>query len=143
MGIIKASLLTRQCKLSDNRLSEILSGELLLEFKTVSAMITIYCAKHHGSVLGLCEECSALKDYAETKLDRCVFGQIKPTCNRCPVHCYKSKPKEQMRAVMRFSGPRMLLKHPLLALRHLRHEKREVPEVPKQNCSNRHLRKKS
>jgi hypothetical protein len=125
----------------ESKLSEILSGELLTEFKTVSAMIALYCKKQHGTVLGLCQECTALKDYAETKLDRCVFGQQKPTCNHCPVHCYKPEPKEKMRLVMRFSGPRMLFKHPLLAIRHLRHEKKAVPEVPKQACSNRHLRK--
>lgn len=124
-----------------NPISEILQGELLTEFKTVSAMIEIYCRHHHGMIKGLCPECCELKEYAETKLDRCVFGQEKPTCNTCPVHCYKPEPKERMRAVMRFSGPRMLLKHPLLAIRHLRHEKRQVPELPKQNVSNRYLRR--
>ncbi|MEZ9935866.1 nitrous oxide-stimulated promoter family protein [Vibrio breoganii] len=125
------------------QLDEILSGELLKEYKTVHAMIEIYCSKHHGVIHGLCEECTELSQYAKTKLDRCVFGQNKPTCNRCPVHCYRPEPKENMRAVMRFSGPRMLLKHPLLAIRHLRHEKKAVPEVPKKNTSNRHLRKSS
>ncbi|MDW2205093.1 nitrous oxide-stimulated promoter family protein, partial [Vibrio sp. 1636] len=42
--------------------------------------------------------------------------------------------------VMRYSGPRMLLKHPILAVRHLLHEKREVPEKPAANASNRHKR---
>ncbi|WP_261875618.1 nitrous oxide-stimulated promoter family protein [Vibrio rarus] len=110
-------------------------------------MIVIYCAKHHKKTRqqhhSLCAECMALSEYAKVKLDRCVFGQNKPTCNTCPVHCYRPEPKEQMRQVMRFSGPRMLLKHPILAIRHLRHEKRAVPEVPKQNVSNRHLRKRS
>lgn len=64
----------------------------------------------------------------------------KPTCNKCPIHCYKPEPKEQMRLVMRYSGPRMLLKHPILAVRHLLHEKREVPEKPAANASNRHKR---
>ncbi|MDW2334940.1 nitrous oxide-stimulated promoter family protein, partial [Vibrio sp. 1069] len=52
----------------------------------------------------------------------------------------KPEPKEQMRLVMRYSGPRMLLKHPILAVRHLLHEKREVPEKPAANASNRHKR---
>lgn len=124
-----------------NPISEILEDALLTEFKTVSAMIEIYCRHHHGTLHGLCGECLELKQYAETKLDRCVFGQNKPTCNMCPVHCYKPEPKEKMRQVMRFSGPRMLLKHPLLAMRHLRHERKQVPELPKQNVSNRYLRR--
>lgn len=45
-----------------------------------------------------------------------------------------------MRLVMRYSGPRMLLKHPILAIRHLLHEKREVPDKPSANASNRYKR---
>ncbi|WP_373604486.1 nitrous oxide-stimulated promoter family protein [Vibrio sp. UCD-FRSSP16_30] len=125
------------------QLDEVLSGELLKEHKTVHAMIVIYCAKHHKTIHGLCAQCAELSDYARVRLDRCVFGQNKPTCNKCPVHCYRPEQKQQMRKVMRFAGPRMLLTHPLLAIRHLRHEKRALPEVPKQNVSNRHLRKRS
>ncbi|WP_040890603.1 nitrous oxide-stimulated promoter family protein [Vibrio ezurae] len=122
---------------------EILSGELLKEHNTVHAMITIYCAKHHHGQQGLCAQCTSLSNYAKTKLDRCVFGQGKPTCNQCPVHCYRPEFKQQMRAVMRFSGPRMLLTHPLLAIRHLMHERKPAPELPKHNVSNRHLRKQA
>ncbi|MFA0648537.1 nitrous oxide-stimulated promoter family protein, partial [Vibrio cyclitrophicus] len=35
---------------------------------------------------------------------------------------------------------RMLLKHPILAIRHLIHEKHKVPEKPLPNVSNRHIR---
>lgn len=122
------------------RLSDILVGELATEFKTVSAMMEIYCKDHHNTKHGLCEACTELLLYAETKLDRCPYGEIKPTCNNCPIHCYKPEPKEQMRLVMRYSGPRMLLNHPILAIRHLRHERRPVPELPKESVSNRHLR---
>lgn len=120
--------------------SKILVGELATEFKTVSAMMEIYCKKHHGVKSGLCADCKELLLYAETKLDRCPYGQDKPTCNKCPIHCYKPEPKEQMRQVMIYAGPRMLLNHPILAIRHLRHEKRAVPDKPKANASNRHMR---
>lgn len=93
---------------------------------------------HHGTKDALCSECRELLEYAEVRLDRCPYGEEKPTCNKCPIHCYKPEPKEQMRLVMRYSGPRMLLKHPILAVRHLLHEKREVPEKPAANASNRH-----
>lgn len=122
--------------------SDILQGKLRTEFKTVSAMAAIYCHAQHGTRQGLCQECKTLLDYAETRLDRCPYGQEKPTCNQCPIHCYKPEQKEQMRQVMRFSGPRMLLPHPILAIRHLLHEKKPVPDKPKLNASNRHLRKK-
>lgn len=122
------------------QVSEVLCGELATEFKTVSAMMEIYCNKYHGGGSSLCQSCSELLGYAEIKLDRCPYGQEKPTCNKCPIHCYKPEPKERMRVIMRYSGPRMLLKHPILAVRHLRHEKREVPNQPKVNASNRHIR---
>lgn len=129
--------------MSEAIISDILQGKLRTEFKTVSAMVAIYCHAHHGTIKGLCQQCKTLLDYAETRLDRCPYGQDKPTCNQCPIHCYKPEPKEQMRQVMRFSGPRMLLPHPILAIRHLIHEKKPVPDKPKPNASNRHLRKKS
>lgn len=124
--------------------SDVLHGKLLTEFKTVSAMIAIYCRDHHGLPVGcLCHSCLELKEYAEARLDRCPYGQDKPTCNKCPIHCYKPEPKEQMRQVMRYAGPRMLLPHPILAIRHLIHERRAVPEKPARGASNRHKRKRS
>ncbi|QFQ80630.1 nitrous oxide-stimulated promoter family protein [Vibrio harveyi] len=121
-------------------MSDILLGKLATEFKTVKAMVEVYCKDHHGTKGELCAECRELLEYAEVRLDRCPYGEDKPTCNKCPIHCYKPEPKEQMRLVMRYSGPRMLLKHPILAIRHSVHEKREVPNKPAANVSNRHKR---
>lgn len=58
-------------------------------------------------------------DYAHQRLERCKFGEDKPSCTRCPVHCYKPAMREQIRQVMRYSGPRMLLHDPIMAIRHL------------------------
>lgn len=124
--------------------SKILSGELLKEYQTVAYMMEIYCKQHHQSQGRLCPECQSLLDYAEIRLDRCPYGQNKPTCNKCPIHCYKPEPKAEMKAVMRFSGPRMLLPHPWLAIRHLIHERKNVPVgKPAANQSNRHIRQKN
>lgn len=122
-------------------MSGILIGKLATEFKTVKAMVEIYCEAHHDAKGKLCVECADLLRYAEVRLDRCPYGENKPTCNQCPIHCYKPELKEQMRLVMRYSGPRMLLKHPILAIRHLIHERREVPVKPAVNASNRYRRR--
>ncbi len=89
-------------------------------------MVEIYChgKKHTPSTdlkigKGLCEECNALLDYAYQRLDHCKFGEQKPTCKNCPIHCYKPAMKEQMREVMRYAGPRMMWYHPIAAIRHL------------------------
>jgi hypothetical protein len=58
-------------------------------------------------------------NYVSLRLDRCRFGKDKPTCAKCPVHCYQSDRREQIKAVMRYAGPRMMLEHPWLSLWHL------------------------
>lgn len=88
------------------------------EKRTVEKMIRLFCRKKHQQE-ELCKECQELLEYAKFRLEKCRFGEQKTTCEKCPVHCYKPQMRERMRVVMRFSGPRMLLYHPLDALRHL------------------------
>ena len=90
---------------------------LAREWKTVTAMIHIYCRDHHGETH--CDECQELTRYVSLRLDRCRFGEEKPTCAKCPVHCYQRERREQIKAVMRYAGPRMLWEHPWLSLWHL------------------------
>ncbi|MGD2206816.1 MAG: nitrous oxide-stimulated promoter family protein [Anaerolineae bacterium] len=107
------------------------------EQKTVEAMIGLYCqakhAKHaarQGSNGRLCAECEALQDYARQRLQKCPFQAGKTTCAKCPIHCYKADRREQIRTVMRYAGPRMLLRHPILALLHLADGRREEAVRP-------------
>ena len=72
----------------------------------------------------LCPECAALLDYALRRLDSCRFGNGKPSCRKCPVHCYRADMRERIRTVMRWAGPRMIFHHPLAATRHLLRELR-------------------
>jgi predicted amidophosphoribosyltransferase len=88
------------------------------EKRTVAVMIAMYCRGVHNSPQ-LCPECAALLDYALQRIEKCPFGANKPTCANCTVHCYREEMRERVRAVMRYSGPRMLLSHPILALMHL------------------------
>lgn len=120
---------------------DILQGTLQTEMKTVEAMIHIYCRAHHRQQDKkshvLCTQCYELQEYARMRLDRCPYGESKPTCNKCPIHCYKPEPKAQMREVMIYAGPRMLLPHPYLALRHLFKERKKAVGKPAANQSNR------
>ena len=93
-------------------------------------MVEMYCSHHHGDDV-LCNECSELVEYADSKLDLCPYGPEKPTCNNCPIHCYRAEPRERMREIMRYSGPRMLKNHPVLAIRHIFDGRREAPPLPK------------
>jgi len=91
------------------------------EMKTLVAMVGIYCHGLHRTTAGLCETCSELLAYAETKLAQCSFGADKPKCSQCTIHCYKPAMREKIRAVMKYAGSRMLTRHPVLAARHMLH----------------------
>src|SRR6266498_891714 len=92
--------------------------------KTIEAMVLMYCDGHgHAEAAPLCAECTALLRYAARRLERCVFGDAKPNCADCVVHCYRADMREKIRTVMRWAGPRMLLRHPILAISHMLSER--------------------
>jgi len=97
------------------------------ERMTLQAMISRYCRSHHGTEAELCAECKILQKYALERLDKCPFHEAKPTCARCPVHCYKPDMREKIRTVMRYAGPRIIRRHPILAIRHMIEERRKGP----------------
>ena len=88
------------------------------EKKTVEAMINIYCHGHRGTHGELCTECKKLSDYASRRLERCPFRENKTTCANCRIHCYKPDMREKIKDVMRYAGPRMTYRHPVLAFFH-------------------------
>lgn len=90
------------------------------EKKTVRKMIDLYC-RHSLGTSTTPEEYKALADYACRRLDHCRYGEKKKACKHCPIHCYGTVQREQIRAIMRWVGPRMLFYSPLAALRHLLH----------------------
>ncbi len=98
-----------------------ISRRIRREKKTIAVMVSMYCRAHHspGGADGVCPECRELLGYAEARIDRCIFRDSKPACNRCLVHCYSGKRREEVRSVMRFAGPRMMGSHPVLAVMHL------------------------
>ena len=120
-----------------------LPKQLGLEYKTIQAMVNIYCRAHHQHAKNTipCSECTQFLIYANEKLDRCPYGQNKPNCNKCPIHCYKKDRRQQAKKIMRYAGPRMLLWHPILLIKHLRAGKRPVPDAIPSQASNRHQRK--
>ena len=89
------------------------------EHETINTMIWMYCKHFHDCQNDLCEECADLFQYAEERLKNCQFGEEKPTCDNCAVHCYKPNMREEIRTVMRYAGPRMVYKHPIMGFRHL------------------------
>lgn len=88
------------------------------EKEIVSKMISLYCKKkHHQQVL--CEDCQDLNDYSIKRLALCQFGEKKTACAKCPIHCYRADYRQKIKDVMRFTGPWMLLYHPIESIRHI------------------------
>ncbi len=108
-----------------------MADRIVREKRTLERMVALYCRSHHQSAAGLCPGCQELIDYAHLRLDRCRFKLAKPTCANCPVHCYKPEMRRKVKEVMRYSGPRMLLHHPVLALLHLFDGLRPAPSLQK------------
>lgn len=118
--------LIRPAKKTKNDLA---AERLAREWETMTTMVRIYCRRHHGSADGVCAECELLLAYANLRLERCQFGPEKPTCAKCPVHCYQRERREQVRVIMRYSGPRMLWEHPIMSLRHWLDGFRKSPQI--------------
>ena len=79
-----------------------LPPNIVRDAKTVAAMIRIDCRDRHGTIgRGLCASCQALATYADQRLAHCRFGAERAA----------------MQAMMRHAGPKMIWRHPLLALR--------------------------
>lgn len=85
----------------------------------VLEMIRMYCGEKHFCDFQLCDECKALAVYAEKRLKFCRFGDVKPVCKECPVHCYSAERRVQMRCIMQYAGPRMMMRKPFFALVHI------------------------
>ena len=85
----------------------------------------MYCRDHHAQASATaqddrpCSECAGLLDYARLRLEKCRYGAAKPACSACETHCYGPAMRERVREVMCYSGPRMLKRHPVLAVAHL------------------------
>lgn len=97
------------------------------DLRTQLTFVSIYCQHRHAGqpktrlclkthdvealadrAVYLCPQCSRLVTHALVKRTNCPMDP-KPTCKRCPVHCYQPAYRTEMKAVMRFSGRKLLL----------------------------------
>jgi hypothetical protein len=101
------------------------------ELKTVKHMLDLHCRDRHEGKRGLCGDCGELWGYVQARVELCPFRDDKPTCANCTVHCYKPEMREKIRSVMRYAGPRMLKRHPILTILHLIEGRKPGRELPK------------
>jgi hypothetical protein len=108
-----------------------LARDQVRDLKVLVRFIGIYCNARHDadirevielpSCLGkpdqLCPECAALVAYGIQKRLLCPLDP-KPSCRRCPIHCYSRNYRARIREIMAFSGRRMILRGRLDYIRH-------------------------
>ncbi len=112
----------------------ILANRMQREAATIKVMVGIYCKHHHQLNVADCPECSEIQNYALDRLHYCPYQEGKTSCKKCPLHCYKPNMKDEVKRIMRFSGPRMALRHPILTIFHFIDDRRKEP-VPVTNKS--------
>lgn len=109
-------------------MSKNIQNKIEQEKETIEFMIRLYCRKHHDKdrkkKKELCSECQELLDYTYLKIDRCPKMEEKTFCATCNIHCYPKVRREQVRQVMKWAGPRMILYNPRLAIKHVLDRKR-------------------
>lgn len=88
------------------------------EKAVVAKMFRLYYRRKLGLLEPSTEELELLS-YAKQRLTRCKYGEQKPACKRCPIHCYRSDMRAKIREVMRWAGPRMIIYDPVAAIKHL------------------------
>ena len=83
-------------------------------------MIRYFCkAKHRKRKL--CASCSGLFQYITARIEECHLDEKTSSCFMCPDYCYNLEMRGKIKEVMRFSAPRILIRHPILIFKHLRH----------------------
>ena len=102
------------------------------EIEVVRMMIELYCHRNHKTKHhDLCPECQELLEYVEFRRSKCPWGDNKPFCANCPIHCYKPDMRQKIREVMRYSGPRITFVHPIIAMRHVIETLKEKKKIKK------------
>ncbi|MGM3175459.1 nitrous oxide-stimulated promoter family protein [Dickeya lacustris] len=99
------------------------------EMRTVQAMLILY-ERAFPAPADEVNYYTTLRDYAFNRLSKCPYGEEKPACKQCPIHCYQPAKRDAIKVIMRWAGPRMLLHHPILAIRHLLDDRKPVPARP-------------
>jgi hypothetical protein len=90
------------------------------EKKTIDKMVHVYCkGKHDTKGNALCADCTDFLSYAFMRLDKCPFQEEKSTCGKCLVHCYQPRMREKAKRIMRYAGPRLIWRSPILSLHHV------------------------
>lgn len=91
------------------------------ELKVVTLMIKLYYKKNMVNSI----TCDELIEHVTLRQSKCPFKESKTFCSNCKVHCYKEEYRIKIKEVMKYSGPKMIFYHPILAIQHVYYMKKE------------------
>lgn len=89
------------------------------EKENIRKTFGVYCNANHGTTDNkLCPKCTALLTTVMLKIQRCPYGIAKPICDGCETPCFGEVPTNEFRNIMKAGQKKMLLSHPLMAVKH-------------------------
>lgn len=89
------------------------------EKANIKKTFAVYCHSNHNTPNDkLCPKCTALLATVMTKMNRCPYGITKPICDRCEIPCFGTSQTREFRKIMSSTQKRMLLKHPIMTVKH-------------------------
>ena len=89
------------------------------ERENIRKTFGLYCNSNHGTTDNkLCPKCTALLTTVMLKIQRCPYGISKPICDACETPCFGEVPTKEFRNIMKSGQKKMLLSHPLMAVKH-------------------------
>lgn len=143
MGVIILGIFS---KFLPNRKPVVIKSNVPKEKETIQKSFGIYCKANHDvpSDKKLCSKCTALLTNVMIKIGRCPYGKTKPNCDACKNPCFGDAQTKQFREIMSGSKTKMLLKHPIMAIRHKFYgmRKEEAPDTDKKPTVKRVVKRK-
>ena len=103
------------------------SARMAKDRKTLEAIGRIYCSAHHESdkdAAGLCPWCRETIDATLARTAICPYGH-EGNCQDCDIHCQRGEAQMRIKEIMRYSAPRMTLRHPIMTAGYLRKKLRK------------------
>ncbi len=112
-------ILDKLKKILPKRKEPELKNNVPKEKENIRKTFGVYCNANHGTTDNkLCPKCTALLTTVMLKIQRCPYGISKPICDACETPCFGENPTKEFRAIMKSGQKKMLLSHPLMAVKH-------------------------
>lgn len=83
-------------------------------------MIKIFCKSNHSddntyNCNNLCNKCYDMQKYMHYRIDHCKQNNF---CAYCGTKCHPKDKSDYMKKIMRYSGPRIFKKYPIISIKH-------------------------